>query len=625
MAPDGRRPMVANDGYELRSIRFQNVRGFENASLRLDRENTVLVGPNNAGKTSALRIIDWLFNGLDDGLARQGRGPDERERNLLVPARVTNKKARRVTLVVFVPDGRHANRFSAEDHMVQLRVRVLADTITVRHGAPERGEPSTSTELGIEFLRNLRRQIGVTYLGSLRDASIESFNAQLKADLVPRVAAKFQLSDQGGRPSVELSKVRDAMALLRETAEQQMAGLWSDIADWVPTGSQSSGTFEMGYDNAQLIDFMVGSAAARISTGEHDTATVKIGEVGAGHQSLIALGLALRRIDAEKRPMVLIEEPEAFLHPSAQRDLARRLFDSNFKVIMTTHSPVVVDESLASDVVLVRNHKIYGLEGNDLVRAQINSALLTGQGSEAVFSCSILLVEGPGDRAFFETIRRRLASVVGAEIVGTMGIVAVGGKARFGPWVRLFEGFADRYTGERPISWLVVSDSADAVSDTIAGLTAGGVTVPAAIRRLGNMIPQYKAEQAGSYDRAQLVTATRLLNSACIAADVPMLMMPIDLEYSALASAYPSSITRMAAALGIQYQNKDELLVRLGSKGGSSKPDDKGKHDWMRSEIASTLTWREFSGDVKDILWKWVSAAADQAGIAIDRPRELVE
>ncbi len=35
----------------------------EQASLQLTRPITVLVGPNDSGKTSILRILDWLFNG----------------------------------------------------------------------------------------------------------------------------------------------------------------------------------------------------------------------------------------------------------------------------------------------------------------------------------------------------------------------------------------------------------------------------------------------------------------------------------------------------------------------------------------------------------------------------------
>lgn len=615
--------MVANQGYELRSIRFQNVRGFQNSNLSFHRQNTVLVGPNNAGKTSVLRLIDWVFNGLDEDLIRQRRKPAEAELTLLVPARVANNQARRITLRVHVPDGRHAKRFGAEDHVVQLRVRVLADQITVRHGAPERGEPAQSTELGIEFLNNLRSQIGVLYMGSLRDSSDEVFKEQLREDLAARVARKFFSPDQGGRPSATLTAVKEAVQLLRDTAQSQMEGLWADLAAWTPQGNVATGTFQVNAAENEFIDLLVSSSVARISTGSHDPETVELAQIGAGHQSLITLGLMLSRVNPAQRTLLLIEEPEAFLHPSAQRELARRLFDAPQDVLLTTHSPVVVDESLATDVVLLRDHKIYGLEHTQTTRDQINSALLTGQGSEAVFAYSLLLVEGPGDRAFFETLRRRLSPILGASLVGTMGIVPVGGKTRFGPWIRLLEGFADRSVGDRPISWLVVSDSADAVADTFFGLTAGGVSVPAMLRQAGGKIQQVKREDAGTFDRERLVAATREFNQFASDQAFPLQFAPIDLEYAALAGAFSASITRLSEHFGFGRASKSDLLSKLGSKGGGSAPSDNAKADWMRAEIARDLSWREVSSDVKDILWAWARGAASVANQIIERPSEL--
>lgn len=162
--------MGARDGYELRSARFQNVRAFDNTVLRLDGKNIVLVGPNNAGKTSLLRMLEWLFNGADEALLREERALTSEEHELLLPARRTRGRARRITLSVYVPDGRHARRFDAEDHLVSLRIGIQSNSVWVQVGPPKRGELMKSSELGLEFLRNLQQQYRVRYISSTRDA-----------------------------------------------------------------------------------------------------------------------------------------------------------------------------------------------------------------------------------------------------------------------------------------------------------------------------------------------------------------------------------------------------------------------------------------------------------------------
>lgn len=81
-------------------------------------------------------------------------------------------------------------------------------------------------------------------------------------------------------------------------------------------------------------------------------------ELGTGQEQILALAFAYAYAQAFYGGVVLvIEEPEAHLHPLAQRWLARqirRMCQGGLQVILTTHSPAFVDMLGLEGLVLVR-------------------------------------------------------------------------------------------------------------------------------------------------------------------------------------------------------------------------------------------------------------------------------
>src|SRR5262245_32412707 len=116
LAPIGRPFLV---GFEI-----NNLRGFRSAAVDLSTDLVVLVGPNNSGKTSIFRLLDWLLNhASEDTLC--GQAPlTESEQQLLVPARNTRGGARRLVLRVWIRDRRRHARFFVTGEVARLRFRL---------------------------------------------------------------------------------------------------------------------------------------------------------------------------------------------------------------------------------------------------------------------------------------------------------------------------------------------------------------------------------------------------------------------------------------------------------------------------------------------------------------------
>ena len=122
---------------------------------------------------------------------------------------------------------------------------------------------------------------------------------------------------------------------------------------------------------------------------------VSVDQVGNGLQSLldVAMTLASHAAQKDKVMYMAIEEPEAFLHPVAQRDISDILrsnlgSNSAMRLLITTHSPIIVDESHYNEVSLVLGRKFFSPSLDNAIREEINTALMTN----STVRCSSLML-----------------------------------------------------------------------------------------------------------------------------------------------------------------------------------------------------------------------------------------
>jgi len=129
-------------------------------------------------------------------------------------------------------------------------------------------------------------------------------------------------------------------------------------------------------------------------------------EVGEGFQNAIVLAV-LRAFEETRRSgaILLIEEPEMFLHPQMQRSLYKTLhkIGETNQVIYTTHSPHFVSVPDYRDVLLVRRNE----EGTYVVQSSLSAdnkrrqkflKELDPERSELFFAKRLLLVEGDTEK-----------------------------------------------------------------------------------------------------------------------------------------------------------------------------------------------------------------------------------
>jgi len=168
---------------------------------------------------------------------------------------------------------------------------------------------------------------------------------------------------------------------------------------------------------------------------------------GSGIQSVIIISLFKLYSEIKAgQALLLIEEPELYLHPHANRHMARVLRSfcdqEGVQLIITTHSPHYLLDREIPEIVLVR--KI----GKETTVTQVNNIIdkiklkkeLTTSNLELFFSEKVVLVEGQSDK----TVIQPLAKSVNAEFEfdkKNIGIVDVGSKSNLDVFIDLLNSY----------------------------------------------------------------------------------------------------------------------------------------------------------------------------------------
>lgn len=224
--------------FEIVGVTAENLRGYTATALPLDRPTTVVVGRNNAGKTSVLRLLSWLLNDVDPASLSAAWELPPATADFLLPARHTRHKARRLALHIAVRDARPHGRFSCRDGIATLRLNVRLTPSPVaflRLGDASRGERVRSARNATELLELVQGSVRLIYVPSFRDAASARFQQTLRRSLDHRVTKKALHQTQGGAPA-EYRQVKRALDGLAKVMERLAEPLWPEMQARLPRG-----------------------------------------------------------------------------------------------------------------------------------------------------------------------------------------------------------------------------------------------------------------------------------------------------------------------------------------------------------------------------------------------------
>lgn len=431
----------------LKYIRIRNYRSInETITIRVpDASPIVLVGENNAGKSNIARAIDLVLREAWAG----SHEPDDHE--------FYNHDRSNVPMIIGVDlDGVTHTHTS-------LGVNVPVETLYYQYPHGDAKEPAFRVRFsqGSDWRANndIREQCVCIYIGADRRLSYQ-LSYVSRYTFLSRLMRVFHSAlmgdvDRTRRLQEQFAGVRAIFGEVEEFT-QFTERLQSQLSEFSKTLEYGLNIDFSAYDPSNYFH------ALRVQATQ-DGQLRTFDELGTGQEQLLALSFVQAYAESFHGAgglVLLIEEPEAHLHPLAQQWLARKMQDlvrAGVQVVITTHSPAFVDIMSLEGLVEVR--KISGATHvTQLNRSQLAhhcantgaagataenvlpfyAAAATPEILSGLFASRIVLVEGPTEAHALPHYLTRSGYI---PIEERTAIIPVHGVGQLAKWWRFFTAY----------------------------------------------------------------------------------------------------------------------------------------------------------------------------------------
>jgi len=391
---------------KLISFSVKNYRSISKAyRLPLD-DFTVIIGPNNEGKSNILKALALSLNVLTKSdrirlrygkiLPRIYRRPDiisyDWEKDYPINLQSSDVDGESQFTLEFELSDEEFKEFKQKTKTkIKLKTNLTAEVFIgkgkIRKEFLMRGKRKQALNKKSDVITDfIKSKLLFQYIPSIR-------TSELTIDTVENLLAE-ELSTL--EEDQQFKEVVKTIGKLRQPIIQEIEkNLKKSVSDFIPDIKTIS------IKSHEKISRLI-SSSCRVYID--DGINTDIEQKGDGVISLVAISLLQyisRRGSLGKGLIILLEEPETHLHPEAIHNLRKVLEEISTKnqVIATTHSPIMIDRRQVKHNIIVQKSKATPAKNLDEIRKLLGITLSDNLSSAYL----VLLVEGESDIKILKT------------------------------------------------------------------------------------------------------------------------------------------------------------------------------------------------------------------------------
>lgn len=393
----------------IKTLYIKGFRNFKEVTVNFN-DHSLIIGANDVGKTNllyALRLLlDRSFSDYDYELAESDFFAYEDTHEIII--RAFFEDITEECVIARLPgkisnDGKLVLQYTATINNGKVEYQFFCGKSDSEEDLKEIDSPFYRKYLNLKYISSRREfwsYINKTKKELLLQAKGSRTEEVVKADdvLYDEIEQKLQEVDA---KIPQLSYVKNATSHLNEELDKL---------------SIHNREQQIVFDTASTdVDRVIQNVSV---TSKYGDKKMIIGGEGRVNQIYLSLWASQNQHTetSNEVSIICVEEPEAYLHPHQQRELAAYLGRTlQGQVILTSHSPYIVSEFTPNSII-----RLYKEDTHDTLVASDGCSEEIAEGiedfgyrmsvipAEAFFSDCVILVEGPSEMVFYKTLAKQI-------------------------------------------------------------------------------------------------------------------------------------------------------------------------------------------------------------------------
>jgi len=415
--------------HRISHLSIVNYRACRNVSLPLDGY-TPLVGQNNTGKSTILEALQWVLKPT----ALKACDFSDAAKPVVVSACIEGITT---DLLDRIPEPKHRKSMEPYCRDGKLWIRVEASGTGTKSFSKKvwNVENYSGEEMPVvwrDYPTGLPEAVSVLlpdplYIQAMQDVGEDLGKAKSGSTIK-------NLLDEIMEPILKAHEdLNGALNTIRSILTSDGDKRSGHLKDFDQKASEALADFFPGLSldlDLQIVDVKEFFKAGDLHVTDKMTGDRRrFDQIGTGAQRSIQMALIRHLAEARAakpqrtaRRLLLIDEPELYLHPQGVRRLRQALANlaqSGFQVVFSSHSPLMLSRENAADTVIVSKHHTKGTETRKPLRKAVEDALDEAQSqsrtlfelgnlAEIYFAERVVLCEGKTDRRILPLVYERL-------------------------------------------------------------------------------------------------------------------------------------------------------------------------------------------------------------------------